>query len=255
MEVKVNDVQLPEITFNFEELKQEIVEKVKQYELTVYNDEQIKKAKADRAMLNNLKKALNSERIRREKEYMKPFDDFKCKINELIEIIENPILLIDDQIKCYEKKQKTEKCDKLLRFFESQNHLEWLKFEQIFNKKWLNASARTAAIEAEIKEKIEQIEKELFTLSKLPKFSFEAIEEYKTTLDINKAVNEAHKLTELETKKNKSEKNQKEIVEKLECSNALVDKEWISFSAYLTVDEALALKDFFRNRNIDFKPI
>ena len=46
MELKINEVQLPEqITFNYEELKQELTEKVSMYETLVYTDEQIKEAK------------------------------------------------------------------------------------------------------------------------------------------------------------------------------------------------------------------
>lgn len=92
MELKVNEVAVPEqITFNYEELKQELTEKVSMYETLVYTDDQIKQAKADKANLNKLKKALNDERIRREREYMQPFNDFKQKINEIIGIIDKPV--------------------------------------------------------------------------------------------------------------------------------------------------------------------
>ena len=68
MELKMNEYQLPEqILFNYEELKAELTEKVQHYETLVYTDDQIKEAKADRAALNKLKKALSDERIRREK--------------------------------------------------------------------------------------------------------------------------------------------------------------------------------------------
>ena len=67
MELKVNEVQIPDaISFNYDELKQELAEKVSMYETMVYTEEQIKEAKADKASLNKLKKALNDERIKRE---------------------------------------------------------------------------------------------------------------------------------------------------------------------------------------------
>ncbi|WNV59438.1 DUF1351 domain-containing protein [Oscillospiraceae bacterium NTUH-002-81] len=73
MELRVEEYQLPQkISFNFEELKAELQEKTQHYETMVYTDDQIKEAKADRANLNRLKKALNDERIRREKEYLAP---------------------------------------------------------------------------------------------------------------------------------------------------------------------------------------
>ena len=66
MEMKVNEVILPEqITWNYDELKAELAEKVQKYETMVYTEDQVKDAKADRANLNKLKKALNDERIRR----------------------------------------------------------------------------------------------------------------------------------------------------------------------------------------------
>lgn len=80
----MEQVAIPEkIAFNYEELKQELLDKVTMYETLVYTEEQIKSAKTDRANLNRMKKALNEERIKREKEYMQPFHAFKIQINEI----------------------------------------------------------------------------------------------------------------------------------------------------------------------------
>ena len=80
MELKVNEYQLPEvIAFNYEEIKNELTERIHIYETVVYDDSQIKQAKADRADLNRFKKALNDERIRREKEYLKSFEDSRTR--------------------------------------------------------------------------------------------------------------------------------------------------------------------------------
>lgn len=89
MQLKVNEVAIPaEITFNYEELKTELTEKVSMYETLVYTDEQIKETKEDKANLNKLKKALNDERISMEKSYMQPFNVFKAQVNEIIGIID-----------------------------------------------------------------------------------------------------------------------------------------------------------------------
>ena len=140
MELKVNEVAVPEqITFNYEELKQELTEKVSMYETLVYTDDQIKQAKADKANLNKLKKALNDERIRREREYMQPFNDFKQKINEIIGIIDKPVAVIDKQVKEYEEKQKSEKMEAIKEYWDNCDVPEGLSFEKIFDNKWLNA--------------------------------------------------------------------------------------------------------------------
>lgn len=43
----------------------------------MYNDENIDQAKKDKAALNKAAKALNAKRLEIEKEFMKPFREFK----------------------------------------------------------------------------------------------------------------------------------------------------------------------------------
>lgn len=207
MELKIEQVAIPEkIAFNYEELKQELSDKVKMYETLFYTDDQIKSAKADRADLNRLKKALNNERIRREKEYMQPFDVFKAQINDIIGIIDKPVALIDKQIKEYEEQKRQEKKRKIEDFFTTYPHPEWLKLSQIWEERWLNASVSLKRVQEEIDGHVENIEQDISTLSDLPEFAFEAIETYKTTLDLNKSIAEGHRLSEMQKRKAEQER-------------------------------------------------
>lgn len=297
MELRVNEVQLPEvISFNYEELKAEITAVADKYANCIYNEDGIKGAKADRADLNRVKKALNDDRIRREKEYLKPFDDFKGKINELISIIDKPVKLIDTQIKSYEEQQKQNKKQGIIEYFDTLIKPEWLNFDRIFNEKWLNTSVKMSAIQDEINAKLEQIQNDLNTLSKLPEFAFEATEEYKRTLDVNRAISEGSRLVEIAKRKAEHEamlKAQAEARAKaaeearqraeaerqaqreaeqavqmqevqevqevqkqtIEETQPEVKKQWVNFSAFLSTDDAIALKQFFNSRNIEFKKI
>ena len=298
MELRVDEVQLPqEIRFNYSELKQELEEKVSVYSNMVYSDDQIKNAKADRADLNRLKKALNDERIRREKEYMKPFNAFNSQINEIIGIIDKPVALIDKQIKEYEKQQKHEKKRKIEKHFDSIVHPDWLTLSMIWNEKWLNTSVSMSSILGELDTKFETIKSDLATLSDLPEFSFEAIETYKATLDLNKSIAEGHRLSEMQKRKAEQERIKAEQ-EKARAEHERLQKEqeaekqerlrreyeeeqrrqeermsvhpnyhipavkpdpemreWVSFKAFVTVDDANALKEFFESRNIEFSRI
>lgn len=207
MELKIEQVAIPEkIAFNYEELKQELSDKVKIYETLVYTDDQIKSAKTDRADLNRLKKALNDERIRREKEYMQPFNAFKAQINEIIGIIDKPVSLIDKQIKEYEEQQRKEKKQKIEEYFSSVEPPEWLQLSMIFDERWLNVSVALKAAKFEISQRLAIIKKDLSTLSDLPEFAFEAIETYKTTLDLNKSIAEGHRLSEIQKRKEEQER-------------------------------------------------
>ena len=292
MELKVNEYQLPDvIAFNYEEIKNELAERVHIYETVVYDDTQIKQAKADRADLNRFKKALNDERIRREKEYLKPFEDFKNKINELIKIVDKPCEIIDKQIKTYEEDQKAKKREEIKAFFEGLRSDEentppdWLTFEQIFDDKWLNASVKMSAIVVSIRDTIDRIKNDLVTLASLPNFGFEATEVYKSTLDINRAIREGKRLEEIQRRKEEAERMRAEAEAKAreELEQTAAQEEvaptacqpadpvevweeeepaayeelptWVNFSALLTVNQAAMLKIFFEDHGIQFKAI
>lgn len=285
MELKINEITIPEaIQFNYEELKQELTEKVSMYETMVYTDDQIKEAKADKANLNKLKKALNDERIRREREYMQPFNDFKQKINEIISIIDKPVAVIDKQVKAFDEKKKLEKLKSIKELFENiSDKPEWLKLEQIFSDRWLLASVSMRQIQDGMEGWFNEIKQSLDTLSNLADFAFEATEIYKSTLDINKALNEGKRLLEIQKRKEEQERLQKEVEERAkaeaeakkqaemisnETGEAVFNNapdikaqepvevaQWISFSAKLTVAQAVELREFFEGRKIEFKAV
>lgn len=289
MELRINEVALPEqITFNYEELKQELTEKVSMYETMVYTDDQIKEAKADKANLNKLKKALNDERIRREKEYMQPFNEFKAKINEIISIIDKPVMVIDKQVKEYEEKLKQDKMKAIQDLWCSLELIDGrLDLKMIFNQKWLNASVSMKSIQTEMEEQIKKFNDDMASLCNLPEFGFEAQQVYISSLDLSKALNEAHRLSEIAKAKAEHEAAMQKIVEEQKAReeeqarlaaeaevkkaepqpqpaqegfmNPPVEdapaKEWVSFRCLLTEDDAFALGEFFRNRNIAYEQI
>lgn len=280
MELKMQEYHLPEcVLFNYEELKAELSEKVKNYEATVYTEDQIQSAKADRANLNKLKKALNDERIRREKEYMQPFLDFKNKVGEIIVLIDKPINAIDKQIKGYEEKKKEEKLKKIQEHFESVSGTDfhWLRLPAIFSEKWLNASVSMKSIQEEIAARLGQIAKDITTLSELPEFALEAVETYKVTLDMTSALNEAHRLSDMAKRKaemdaekaRRAEEAKSAAEAKVEtkpaeepkpavfeaAAPAEPEKQWVSFAALISTEDAYALRDFFISRKIEFKAI
>lgn len=297
MELKIEEVKTPELKFNYEELKTELKQKTADYKVMVYTDDQIKEAKADRAKLNGLAKALNDERIRREREYMEPFNVFKGQINEIIEIINEPIQIIDAQVKEYEQKKKDQKLDEIIDLWNDKEKPEWLQFEQVFNKTWLNASTSMKKVGEDIDLKITQVKTDLQAIEALPEFSFEALETYKTGLNLSAAIAEGQRLADIQKRKEEQERLRKEAEERarIEAEQRAAAEEarrqaeleakwesqpepetvaeepaaevnsqpnpepeqpqWVRFQALLTTAQALELKEFFDNRNIEFKPV
>ena len=168
--------------------KTEIAEKVEHYKNLVYTDDQMKTAKSDRANLRKFVDALETKRKEIKKQCLAPYEDFEKQMKALVAIVNEPIDLIDGQVKEFENGKREEKRVYLESFFRGYSSLEWLNFEQIFDEKWLNASVRTEKAIEEMQERIEQIKTDLTTLSNLPEFSFEATEVYKRSLDINIAL-------------------------------------------------------------------
>lgn len=264
MELKIEYASTPEaISFNYDELKNELTEKVHMYETLVYGEEQIKEAKADRANLNRFKKALNDERIRREKEYMKPFNEFKAQIAELVAIIDKPIAVIDAQVKDYEAKKRDEKNEAIVALWNSRDGKpDWIKLEQVFDAGWLNASTSMKAVGEAIDAKLAQVQSDLSTLAKLPLFCFEATEEYKHTLDLNRAIAEGQRLADIQRRKleqtqapKQPEKQPEQVAQAVTQEEAESPATWVNFSALLNVAQAKELKAFFEARGIKFKAI
>lgn len=279
MELKVKTPTFPDvIEFNFEELKQEITKKASDYVNLVYTEEQIQDAKKDRAALNKFVKALSDERIKIKNECLKPYEDFETKIKELAGIVNQAIANIDGQVEGYEEKKREEKRDAIKKFWnETEIALPIpLTLEQIFDEKWLNASVSMKSIQTEINELLAKIEADLATLSNLPEFAFEAVEEYKTTLDLSKAIQEGQRLAEIQKRKQEAErlKAEQELAKHTnppvaEFASPVVDealeqkafekpqakREWIGFKANLTTADAQALANLFAVRGIEYEQI
>lgn len=286
MELKINSYQLPEaISFNFEELKNELQVKTEQYTKLVYTDDNIKTAKEDRADLNRLKKALNDERLRLQREYMKPFEGFKKQVDEIIGIIDRPVLAIDRQIKEYEAIKQDEKKHKIEELFGSLLFPEFVKLdEKIFNPKWLNASVSLKQIEDSLQETKAEIIRNCQTLATLPSYSHEAVIYYQRTLDVTGALAKVRELTEIEEAKKKmlanmaeynkaaneyqekveqaAEQEKPALIEVAPIENIPVtedtpeeEKMWVAFEAYLSNTTAAKLKEFFKENNIMYRPI
>lgn len=286
MELKINSYQLPEaISFNFEELKNELQVKTDQYTKLVYTDDNIKTAKEDRADLNRLKKALNDERLRLQREYMKPFEGFKKQVDEIIGIIDRPVLAIDRQIKEYEAIKQDEKKHKIEELFDSLLFPEFVKLdEKIFNPKWLNASVSLKQIEDSLQETKAEIIRNCQTLATLPSYSHEAVIYYQRTLDVTGALAKVRELTEIEEAKKKmlanmaeynkaaneyqekveqaAEQEKPALIEVAPIENIPVtedapeeEKMWVAFEAYLNKTQAAALKVFFKANGIAYRPV
>ena len=269
--------QIPErepIGWNYEDIKAWALEQKHFFETVVYTDGDIKQAKEDRADLNRMAKAIGQRRIEITKEWNRPLEQFVGEAKEVEAILADAAKMVDKPIKEYEERKKEEKAAEIRQAFDDMNNLDWLTVEAIWNPKWTNAGTSMKSIRLEIGDALTKIGGDLATLSMLQEFSFEATEIYKKTLDIGEAINEGQRLADIQRRKEEAERaqnaqNAENKAEPAEYMNKPVETEeqpeqaaqeqdqacWVNFSAFLTADQALSLKDFFVTRGIAFRRI
>lgn len=256
------------ISFNFEELKAELMEKAAIYETMVFGEDQYQDAKKTRADLNRVMKALSDEKIKRKKQFLEPFEEFEKQIKELIAIIEKAADNIDRQVKEFEDQKKKEKLEAIEKIWnEVIEHPEWLQCSDIFNTKWLNASVSMETVKKEIAEKLEKINTELGILQDLPEYSFEGIEYYKRSLDLGQAIAETKRLGEIQRKKEAETEAQKILADKVRGQGQATAEEvkayeeapepvkmwWVNIRAKVSVAQSKELTAWFNDHNIEFE--
>lgn len=194
-----------EIQWNNEELKAEISKKMQEYKTLVFTEEEIKDAKKDRANLNKLKNAFEDERKRIKKLCMDPYNRFESQLKEITSLVEEPIRLIDSQIKEVEQQKKEQKRKEVEELFGSIGFQLFVTLDKIWDEKWLNATVSLSKIEEQMKSRMYQIGEDVATIQRLPEFSFEAMEVYKSTLNLSMAIQEGQRLSDIQKRKKEHE--------------------------------------------------
>ena len=247
-ELKIQAPKTKPVVWNYEELKSDLTIALADYESRIYTEDTIAEAKEDRAKLNKLKKAINDERIAREKEYMQPFNEFKAQAKELCEMIDSASSGIGEQLEAFEQKRLNEKTSHIQTLFDdlaSNYDLPFITLDKVMNDKWLNKATSDKAIIEEITERFEKAIKDLEVIRKMPSYSFEAEESYKTCLDLNMALEEGEKVAEITSKKNQA----------TALSGVAEEAYEVSFKCKITVSQAKALKEYCKQNGIVLEQI
>ena len=153
MELKVEEIKsLEPVKFNYEDIKNWLITKTKEYKDVVYTPDTITLARQDRATLNKVSSAINDEKKRIKNELLKPYVDFENKCKELMSIVDDASGTIDKQIKEFELKEQEEKKEQIKIIFNSciGDLKEIVSLETIFNPRWLNKTYSNKKIQEDI---------------------------------------------------------------------------------------------------------
>lgn len=100
---------LPEIKWNFEEIKKYAVEKADEYKSIAYTESDEAAMKADRADINRFVNAIEDERKRKKAEYMEPYNAFEAQVKEVLKPLREAEAGIANGLKEIDKKRRAEK--------------------------------------------------------------------------------------------------------------------------------------------------
>ena len=287
-ELRVQATQAQPVVWNYGELKEALTTELADYKGRIYTEDTVGEAKKDKAKLNNLKKALSDERISRKKDFMKPFETFEAQVKDLCGMIDEATSGIDSQLEIYEQNRITEKREAIKSMFAeiaSGYDVDFITLEKIYNPKWENKTTTDKAIATEITAVFDKAINDLAIIGKLPSYAFEATEVYKSTLDLNKAIAEGERMAKIAEAKKQAEieaqrraeearLRAEEEARRMAENEALMSKATevnlapaaaeptpaeptyeFSFKVRITMEKALALKDFCTANGIELERI
>jgi predicted nuclease with TOPRIM domain len=151
----------------------------------------VKIAKTDRAKLNNFKKALDDKRKDIKKQCLEPYEKFESQIKEILSLVDEPITEIDNQVKAFEQKTKDIKMEDIKALYkEIIGDLETVvKFEKIYNPKWMNVTYKLGTISEELVTITENVKRDLQQIEDLKsEYELEMKNKYLDTLLITEAL-------------------------------------------------------------------
>lgn len=270
------------IDFNYEQLKAGLALSLAHYDGLVVTEDDIKGAKEDRAKLNKLREALETQRKEVKKEIMAPYTSFEAKVKELVTMVDKPIAAIDTQIKVYEDRRREEKKAAIMEIYnETVGDLrDILPFEKVWRDEWGNVSVTLKKVKEAIVSLEAKVTSDLNALSTVESEFADAVKiKYLEALDLNAALTERKRLQD-EAEKLRQYNARKEAFEKLEAvappkpeesaedtpaatSEAPAAPEApegakvyrLRFECGVTMDQAAALAAWLKANNIEYRRI
>lgn len=180
-----------EIQFNYDEVKSELQSRMELYKDAYFTEESKAMAKKEVAALRKIKDAIDKKRKEVKEQCFRPYKEFEDKAKELMALIDEPIALIDGQVKAFEEKRKQERRENIKSIYESSigDMAEYISLEKIYNVKWENASTSMKSIREEMEGLISSSSMAVDTIRSMTSDKVEdALGYYKNTLDVAGAI-------------------------------------------------------------------
>ena len=163
-ELKIEISQEPAvIRCNFKDVQAKLSEKMAEYQGAVFTEESKSVAKAELASLRKTREEVEKRRKEVKAQCLVPYNDFEEKVKELLEIIDEPICLIDSQLKEMEAERIRKRHGDVEKLYTecTGEWAEYLPLKEIYVKKWDNATTSLKQIEKELLAMAEKVASEI----------------------------------------------------------------------------------------------
>lgn len=181
-----------EIHTNADDMISQLSTVMQEYKDRPVTEETKKERKADVAYLRKLKKAVNDRRIAVKKDYMKPYDCFESEVKRLVATIDEPVSIIDGQLKELEEKRVKARCQEIEAVYTEivgEELEDFIPLETIWNDKWTNATTKLKDVRGEIEEVAVKTGNDLSVIRSMnSEKTEEAVNLYMSCRDLGKAI-------------------------------------------------------------------
>ena len=218
MEIKTMKTTPAIIDFNFEEIKNNLIEYSKKYVGLIVTEENEKEMVVVKNELSKLEKTIDSYRLERKKELEKPIKEFEIKCKELMKVIEEVSYPIREQLNFFEEKRKEakEKEVKILiqKIIEKYNLEKKYSDQLTINSKYLNKGQKEKDTVQDLEQRAEALKNMQEQEKQLQKMKEEKIDLIQKTIDKK---NKEHLLNlKISNFMNLIEKTATEIIEEID---------------------------------------
>lgn len=208
------------VSCNFEEVEAYIKDLLKEYDGAIFTEESKGYAKKELAKLRAEKKELNDNLRDAKKKYMAPWDTFEPNVKELINLFDEPITLIDGQVKAFEEDRIAQKKALIEAIYTELvgDLADIIPLERIYNPKWENATTKEKAIREEVLAQATAARIALDTIRGMRSDAeSKALDVYKQTLSLPEAISciNAYEAQKAEILRKEQERQREEELERI----------------------------------------
>lgn len=219
------------LDFNFDEIKNWLAESLANDKDIVIREEEIPEAKARRAQINKVSKAINDAKIATKKQYLIPYEKFESQCKELIGMCSEASDNIGAQLNKFDTIRAEQKLETIKEYFEScvgDLVAEYVTFDDIAQKKWGNATYSMEQAKKDVDFEIQKAATDITAIKAFgSEFELTLLDLYKDSHNLSLCV---AKKNSLEQAKKDAEERERRIAEKM-AQQAAIEKELADHAA------------------------